>query len=985
MSRHPHSLKRQKKLIKNKEFLLKLFNEKCLELTPENYSDVYRQVDNQLLEKYKSNTRSHKMARLEFAKYIKRFNRLSNQNYPIPATPVRHESPPPQQNIETLKHGKRVTQFAKNLIAHWTEHNDFSPTQSLAFCLISTILFNGIYNENELHKFLKIILKTKKFQSFSNLNHIVSLEIPNRHFGNQRIKGSDFSVSYTKTFVLNDIVKCWIYRLKHQKFDLFSDIDDAEQVINTCIIECFPEEKVRYKDLLKYGFYYTQFLKNSGLDQMSICILKNEIYSSSPLEKQLAAYFIQPEPSPTHTIQDVCENPQDQPTITIALDVADILVEIRQAIRAKNYSDQLIKLYAGEHSPALERLLLWTILRSKLTEPQLDDFNNIIQQQKRFKRKLIRADFQPIKQSSLKTMFSQFAVHWLQATQDKDISSFSDADFEDLYGEMLLLKAETARATLQKRLQEFHHKQTLFFNAPTVDLDNLIQVKICRTALISPHIFHHMLEQLENTQDISIQDKNIFKLIFILGFRVGLRINETLNIFVRDLFISEDAVMLTIRNNRNKNQKSYSAYRKIPMHHLLKADELHAFKTYSQNRKRLLKEQGKSVAQPLFLKQSLEETHENEVNSLLKQLIQPVFGEHNFTYHNLRHSAFNHLYLVLKNSTLADAFTDYSPHEQLRIRYALLRNRNTQQTWYALSHFAGHLTPETTCSSYLHLMHLAISYQLNQIESPLPKEAYFNILKHDDAIKYPVQQRAIKKFLFDQLTKDRYKQHDHQYQPGQQKSPDSLMLGAHDSEMTFELLHHILAVEKEQDLLLPEAIPLQIAQKLRARALHLKTSCVNQKKSSRLFTTDFLRKTPAALVTMLPTNQEEKKVIHHVQERYANIQSKYKKQLHTIYSIYLEKAQPNSAQLIFELNEKRQLKKFMSFISSLFPKKYLHLELSQQSKTELKKTLQDLTLRAENFSLNENERRIKFCFKGKDAKALGVFKLLMYLMIVSHL
>ncbi|MDI6623054.1 site-specific integrase, partial [Acinetobacter junii] len=117
---------------------------------------------------------------------------------------------------------------------------------------------------------------------------------------------------------------------------------------------------------------------------------------------------------------------------------------------------------------------------------------------------------------------------------------------------------ETTRETLQKRLQEFHHKQTLFFNAPTVDLDSLIQVKICRTALISPHIFYRMLEQLENTQDISIQDKNIFKLIFILGFRVGLRINETLNIFVRDLFIGADAVILTIRNNRNKNQKSYS-------------------------------------------------------------------------------------------------------------------------------------------------------------------------------------------------------------------------------------------------------------------------------------------------------------------------------------------------------------------------------------------------------------------------------------------
>ncbi|MEK5743857.1 site-specific integrase [Acinetobacter variabilis] len=985
MSKHPHSLKRLKKHRAKKAFHLQLFSEKCSELTPENYPEVYRQVDDRLLEHCKSNIRSYQMARVEFAKYIKRFNLSASQNYPVPAAPVRHERTSPQQNIETLKYGKKVTQFVKNMIDYWAKSNNFSPTQSLGFCLISSILFNGIYNDKELQKFLKIILKTNKFQSFLDSNHIVSLEVPNQRFGNQRINNPEFSVSYTKTFVLHDIVKCWIYRLKHQKFDLFSDIKDAENLINACIIECLPEEKVRCKDLLKYGFYYTQFLKNSGLDQISICILKNEIYSSSPLEKQLAAYFIQPEPSPTHTIQDVCENPQDQSTVTIALDVADILVEIRQAIRAKNYSDQLIKLYAGEHSPALERLLLWTILRSKLTEPQLNDFNNIIQQQKRFKRKLIRADFQPIKQSSLKTMFSQFAVHWLQATKDKDISSFSDADFEDLYGEMLLLKKETVRATLEKRLSEFHQKQTLFFNAPAVDLENLIQPKICKTALISPQIFHKMLQQLEKTQNIPLHDKNIFKLIFILGFRVGLRINETLNIFVRDLFISEDTVMLTIRNNRNKNQKSYSAYRKIPLHHLLKADEFHAFKTYSQNRKRLLKEQGKSVAQPLFLKQSLEETHENEVNSLLKQLIQPVFGEHNFTYHSLRHSTFNHLYLVLKNSTLTDAFTDYSPHEQLRIRYALLRNRNTQQTWYALSHFAGHLTPETTCSSYLHLMHLAISYQLNQIESPLPKEAYFNILKNDEAIKYPVQQRAIKQFLFDRLTKDRYKQHDHQYQLGQQKSPDSLMLGAHDSEMTFELLHHILAVEKEQDLLLPEAIPLQIAQKLRARALHLKTSYVNQKKSSRLFTTDFLRKTPEALVTMLPTNQEEKRIIHHVQERYANVQSKYKKQLNAIYSIYLEKVQPNSAQLIFELNEKRQLKKLLSFIHSLFPKKYLHLELSQQSKIELKKTLQDLTLRAENFSLNEDEQRIKFCFKCKDAKALGVFKLLMYLMIIFNI
>lgn len=418
MSKHPHSLKRIEKHRKNKAFLLKLFSEKCTELTFENYAEIFRQIDARLLEHCKTNIRSYQIARIEFAKYIKRFNRSSSQNYPVPAAPIKHERTPPEQNIETLKQGKRITQFASNMIAHWTKYNDFSPTQSLGFCLISTILFNGIYNDTELQNFFKIILKTHKFQSFLNLNHIVSLEIPNRYFGNQRIKGSDFSVSYTKIFVLNDIVKCWIYRLKHQEFDLFDDIHDAEKVINTCIKERFPEEKIRYKDLLKYGFYYTQFLKNSGLDQISICILKNDIYSSSPLEKQLASYFVQFQQAHTNNnkIKNTCENPQAPSLTNISIDIADALVEIRRAIRAKNYRDQLIELYSRELSPALERLLLWTILRSKLTEAQLDCLNQIIQQQKRFKRRLIQADFQPIKQSSLTTMFSQFAVHWLQAT-----------------------------------------------------------------------------------------------------------------------------------------------------------------------------------------------------------------------------------------------------------------------------------------------------------------------------------------------------------------------------------------------------------------------------------------------------------------------------------------------------------------------------------------------------------------------------------------
>src|SRR5690606_27906417 len=128
-----------------------------------------------------------------------------------------------------------------------------------------------------------------------------------------------------------------------------------------------------------------------------------------------------------------------------------------------------------------------------------------------------------------------------------------------------------------------------------------------------------------------------------LGFRVGLRINETLNIFVHDFQINADQLTLCIRNHRNKNQKSYSAYRKIPLHHLLKPEELESLMTYIKNRKRELLENKYSLKQPLFIKQNFKEPHENEVNELLKTLLDSIYPEHRCTYHSLRHSAINHL------------------------------------------------------------------------------------------------------------------------------------------------------------------------------------------------------------------------------------------------------------------------------------------------------------------------------------------------------
>ena len=143
-----------------------------------------------------------------------------------------------------------------------------------------------------------------------------------------------------------------------------------------------------------------------------------------------------------------------------------------------------------------------------------------------------------------------------------------------------------------------------------------------------------------------------------------------------------------------------------------------------------------------------------------------------------------------------------------------------------------------------------------------------------------------------------------------------------------------------------------------------------------------MRKHPNALITSLPTNEIEQQLIGYAENNYVIAYKNHKKELMQIIEIYLEKVQSNSSEFKFAVNEKRQLKKFLSFINDLFPKKYIHLELSSKVKQELGHVLSDLNLTSKNFTMSEDSKNISFSFKISEGKALGVFKLVMLLIIV---
>lgn len=417
MSNHPHSLRRKQKNNAKIKSLITLFSEKFECSTDENFQSICNEIDKKLLEKAGSNLQSYRFGRLQLAKYIKRLNLAKGTDYPVPSSPVIYESVMPLQSIETIKHGKNIVLFVQRLTHLWHTTSIDHPVYCHGFALISAILFNGVWNEAELKAFSHIIDTKKSFDSFLDTkDHFISLEIPNSQFGNKKIDHPHHSTTYTKTIVIHDIVKCWLFRLNQYEKDLFTQALDPEHVINDCIRIYLPDVKIRYKELIQYAFYFTQFLKNAQLDQMSIGLLKHEIPSSSPLKKQLAVYFHQFDTPATRSRYKILEQNERSIKGNIESGLTNFLKDIRVILRADGYVEKLIEMYARELSPSIERIVFWAIIRSRLNSNELAKLNEIICSKKRLSRTLIHADFQPLKRSSLNTFFSQFVFHWLYLT-----------------------------------------------------------------------------------------------------------------------------------------------------------------------------------------------------------------------------------------------------------------------------------------------------------------------------------------------------------------------------------------------------------------------------------------------------------------------------------------------------------------------------------------------------------------------------------------
>lgn len=348
-----------------------------------------------------------------------------------------------------------------------------------------------------------------------------------------------------------------------------------------------------------------------------------------------------------------------------------------------------------------------------------------------------------IKASSAETYFRTLALHLIYEAEDLDLLDLEVDDFETLYERAAeRVDTEARRAYFWGRLRDFH--DFMFrCGAPDVDLRELDgwvstgAVKVSAN-LVTQNEFQRFKESLNAETD---RDAGTMVLLAgTLAYRAGLRRRETQMLRIQDIHPGPEPFLL-IRPSRLASLKTNSSKRRIPLRPLLPSDELEALMAFRAKRI----DQVGSEAGLLFADPSAPWTPLPYARLIdpVTALFAAITGQVGlpFRFHHLRHSFANWIFIAFlamdEPELLARRLPFLDSHLLSAERLQLLRecffplgdgaeSFPDRRHLYQVAALMGHLSPTTTCLSYLHLidwlggryLDLALENRLQELGAP---------------------------------------------------------------------------------------------------------------------------------------------------------------------------------------------------------------------------------------------------------------------------
>lgn len=246
------------------------------------------------------------------------------------------------------------------------------------------------------------------------------------------------------------------------------------------------------------------------------------------------------------------------------------------------------------------------------------------------------------------------------------------------------------------------------------------------------------------------------RLMLMLGFRVGLRWNEVIELDIADLQISDEHLELSVRDNSRRKLKTRASRRLIPLHLLLTAREVTDLVRWWSDR-RVRQHAGiVGLTSDARDQKRLFPSKISPKEKVVNRAIAEITGIENATYHILRHSCGSYLIATLAlPEDIADA--DMNPaidpsiisHERRqRIAPALTgHGRPGLNALRAVGALLGHSGEVSTTKSYFHLHDWLVGIYVGRpsVQRGLPTSLAAKLLQmQPDAVERANRRAAVR-------------------------------------------------------------------------------------------------------------------------------------------------------------------------------------------------------------------------------------------------
>ena len=973
-----------------------------------------------------------------FRSYIKDINLNRHEPLPLPSLTFEMQRDQPVFTMDWIEKGHQIDEIIDKLWDYWILAKDshtFSDEEIIGNIIISAMLYSGLNQKASLEALLEHLKNPKKIKDIEDLN-IIFLEPLSPSYGDLFI--DEKTIRKSRNFIPDQITRLWLIHFNTRNIYIVNqNIEEYLELIFNRIK--LPFNLKIYKLLCDYANFNWMQLPKVDIDPaLSQCLIENTATCGlSEIEferflhpkfkyKQDALKDIDVKKSPSVRDQ-FYSNDDIQQAVNDVIKIHKDLLKLIRTIKTDQSIDVLIIKYCVENNEKFneysKRIALWLISLYKptpeKTQPLVEHFNFCVNQfQKAFQQN------RPLADSSIYTYYSRIAEPWLtHSLQYLDSEDDLNTNLAKIYPQIITntrLADEAGQPEFNKSkgqtlrmLKRFHSFQQTVFEAESLELEAIAIQNRPRARIIGPTTYHAFMNKLDALFTGSNIEENTYKtlkIIYILAYRTGMRINEVLGLRVRDIEgLTHFSVWIQPYGSKRQGNlhplKTDSAARKVPVFCLLKADEYQLFHSYVVEQRLL--NQPDLYLFSYWNKDS--KLNKHTVTTPFRMIMNELFKDHDYSFHSFRHTAANQLSIVLNcnYSLLVKRLTDYTEQEYLSIRTELLRHTHGQNHWFMIAHLLGHIDPTETFKSYIHLSYLIAGHKILQyhpdIDTQLAKKMmgylpsfnFLNIVKDSAPFNFEKysfhlgqqllneQTGWLKSNIEDILNEVSFNARLHDF--------FKYFAGTKESKVSFSLFFrclNLLEIHHDPDRVSQEmSLPIELVNYWYENAKQL-GQLKSQKNNPRLFDLNNTNHQDKSLKPAMIDTTEERKVMIYFFENIQNIYEKKPDQIKAVLETFLSRVTVSHTGIHYRWNKIDQLESFYSKVKDLFPRQFWHL-LGQDLVKLLDKKKQPLLLQlAKSNTIDhpitqEDYVRLQL-YSIKDGKALAAFKFCLHLACIGR-